>query len=247
MRHSILRRASFAALSVALCAAASAYSPATGNAAEQAVKIAPPAAEAAASPDGKGLETAVIAGGCFWGIQAVYQHVKGVTNAVSGYAGGSEKDADYDRVSSGRTAHAEAVKVTFDPKVVSYGKILQVFFSVAHDPTQLNRQGPDSGPQYRTEIFPQSDAQAKTANDYIAQLDAAKAFKRPIVTKTGTMKAAFYPAEAYHQDYAIKHPFQPYIMINDTPKVTNLKATFPDLWRDKPVTVAEAEKQAAGN
>jgi peptide-methionine (S)-S-oxide reductase len=212
--------------------------------AESAVKIPPPAADAPAQNFGlgSGLETAVLAGGCFWGIQAVYQHVKGVKNAVSGYAGGTQKDATYETVTSGRTAHAEAVQVTFDPKQVSYGKILQIFFSVAHDPTQLNRQGPDTGPQYRSEIFPQSEAQAKVAKDYIAQLDAAKTFRRPIVTKTGTMKATFFPAEAYHQDYAIKHPNQPYIVFNDAPKVENLKKTFPDVWRDEPVTVAEAAK-----
>lgn len=207
--------------------------------AEAAVKLPAPATEA---PAAAGLETAVIAGGCFWGIQAVYQHIKGVSNAVSGYAGGAPNEADYSTVSSGRTGHAEAVKITFDPKQVSYGKILQIFFSVAHDPTTLNRQGPDSGPQYRSEIFPQSEAQAKTAKDYIAQLDAAKAFKRPIVTKTGTMKAAFFPAEAYHQDYATRHPYQPYIVVNDAPKVENVKTAFPELWRETPVLVSQAEK-----
>ncbi len=206
--------------------------------AEGAVKIPAPAADTAAASNE--LETAILAGGCFWGIQAVYQHIKGVSNAVSGYAGGAAKDAVYERVGRGSTEHAEVVKVTFDPRVVSYGKILQVCFSVAHDPTQLNRQGPDSGPQYRSEIFPQSEAQAKAARDYIAQLDAAKVFKKPIVTKTGTMKQAFFPAEAYHQDYAILHPMQPYIVINDAPKVANLKAMFPELWRDEPVTVAKA-------
>ena len=202
--------------------------------------IPPPAAEAPAQS--AGLETAVLAGGCFWGIQAVYQHVKGVKNAVSGYAGGAQKDATYDdrQLRPHRPRRSRAV--TFDPRQISYGKILQIFFSVAHDPTQLNRQGPDTGPQYRSEIFPQSEAQAKIAKDYIAQLDAAKAFKRPIVTKTETMKAPFFAAEAYHQDYAIKHPYQPYIAINDAPKVENLKKTFPDVWRDQPVTVAEAEK-----
>ena len=189
-----------------------------------------------------GQAVTVLAGGCFWGVQAVFQHTKGVTNALSGYAGGAQKDADYQAVSSGRTAHAEVVQVTFDPKQISYGKILQIFFSVAHDPTQLNRQGPDTGPQYRSEIFPQSEAQAKIAKAYIAQLDAAKAWKRPIVTKTGTMKATFFPAEAYHQDYAIKHPYQPYIAFNDAPKVENLKKTFPDIWRDQPVLVSQAAK-----
>jgi peptide-methionine (S)-S-oxide reductase len=216
--------------------------------AEPAVTIPPPAAaDIAAQPAGSatGLETAVLAGGCFWGIQAVYQHVKGVKNAVSGYAGGTQKEAFYETVSSGRTGHAEAVQVTFDPKQVSYGTILQVFFSVAHDPTQLNRQGPDTGPQYRSEIFPQNEAQAKIAMDYIAQLDAAKAFRRPIVTKTGAANATFFPAEAYHQDYAIRHPSQPYIVFNDAPKVENLKKTFPDMWRDEPVTVAQASKSGS--
>jgi peptide-methionine (S)-S-oxide reductase len=212
--------------------------------AEPAVIIPPPVAEAPAQNSGQasGLETAVLAGGCFWGIQAVYQHVNGVKNAVSGYAGGAQKDAVYETVTSGRTGHAESVQVTFDPKQISYGKILQIFFSVAHDPTQLNRQGPDTGPHYRSEIFPQSETQAKIAKAYIAQLDAAKAWKRPIVTKTGTMKATFFPAEAYHQDYAVKHPYQPYIVFNDAPKVENLKKTFPDVWRDQPVLVSQAAK-----
>jgi peptide-methionine (S)-S-oxide reductase len=234
-RSALLLTAAFAAA----FAAALTVAPFAANA-EPAVTIPPPAAGETAQ--GTGLETAVLAGGCFWGIQAVYQHVKGVTNAVSGYAGGAQKDAVYETVSSGRTGHAEAVKVTFNPREVSYGKILQVYFSVAHDPTQLNRQGPDSGTQYRSEIFPQSEAQAKAAKDYIAQLDKANAFKRPIVTKTDSMKSAFFAAEAYHQDYAIHHPYQPYIAINDLPKVDNLKKTFPDLWRDTPVTVAQAEK-----
>ncbi|MBX9829135.1 MAG: peptide-methionine (S)-S-oxide reductase MsrA [Xanthobacteraceae bacterium] len=207
------------------------------QASSEPVKIEAPKLDAAAAD---GLQTAVIAGGCFWGIQAVYQHTKGVTKAVSGYAGGEKKDADYERVSSGRTQHAEAVLVTFDPKVISYGKILQIFFSIAHDPTQLNYQGPDHGPQYRTEIFPQSQEQAKVAKAYVAQLDAAKAFKKPIVTKTGTMKAAFYPAEAYHQDYAFRHPNNMYIVINDAPKVENLKKFFPAEFREKPVLVADA-------
>jgi peptide-methionine (S)-S-oxide reductase len=206
---------------------------------ESAVKIDPPAVDAAPA---EGLQTAVIAGGCFWGIQAVYQHTNGVTKAVSGYAGGDKKDASYELVSGSRTGHAEAVQITYDPRVISYGKILQIFFSVAHNPTELNRQGPDSGPQYRTEIFPQTDEQAKVAKAYVAQLDAAKAFGKPIVTKTGTMKAAFYPAEAYHQDYATLHPSNPYIVFNDAPKVENLKRLFPDAFRDKPVLVAEAVK-----
>jgi peptide-methionine (S)-S-oxide reductase len=208
------------------------------QASSEPVKIEAPKLDAAAAD---GLQTAVIAGGCFWGVQAVYQHTKGVTKAVSGYAGGEKKDADYDRVSMGRTQHAEAVLVTFDPKVISYGKILQIFFSVVHDPTQLNRQGPDTGAHYRTEIFPQSEEQAKVAKAYIAQLDAAKVFKKPIVTKTGTMKAAFYPAEAYHQDYAFRHPNNMYIVINDAPKVENLKKFFPAEFREKPVLVADVK------
>ena len=206
---------------------------------ESAVKIDTPKLDAAPA---EGLQTAVIAGGCFWGIQAVYQHTNGVTKAVSGYAGGDKKDADYQRVSSARTGHAEAVQITYDPRVISYGKILQIFFSVAHDPTQLNRQGPDSGPQYRTEIFPQDPEQATIAKAYVAQLDTAKVFPKPIVTKTATMKAAFYPAEAYHQDYATLHPNNPYIVFNDAPKVENLKRMFPDAFRDKPVLVADAAK-----
>ena len=206
---------------------------------EQAVKIDPPAVDAAPA---EGLQTALLAGGCFWGIQAVYQHTKGVTKAVSGYAGGDKKSASYDLVSTGRTSHAEAVLVTYDPKVVSYGQLLHVFFSVAHNPTELNRQGPDTGAHYRTEIFPQTEEQAKVAKAYIAQLDTAKVFPKPIVTKTATMKAAFYPAEAYHQDYATRHPSNPYIVFNDAPKVENLKRMFGALFRDKPVLVADAER-----
>ena len=226
-------------LSALLAGAAFALAPLAAYA-EPAVVIPPPAVEAPAPA--AGLETAVLAGGCFWGVQAVYQHVKGVTNAVSGYAGGVQKDADYESVSSHRTAHAESVQVTFDPHQISYGKILQIYFSVAHNPTELNRQGPDSGTQYRSEIFPQSAEQQTIARDYIAQLDKAHVFQRPIVTKTGTMKAAFFPAEAYHQDYATLHPYQPYIAYNDAPKVENLKKLFPALWREKPVLVAEATK-----
>jgi peptide-methionine (S)-S-oxide reductase len=209
---------------------------------ETAVRIDPPAVDI---PAGDGLATAVLAGGCFWGIQAVYQHTKGVTNAVSGYAGGRKDDADYRSVSLGLTTHAEAVQVTYDPRVVSFGKLLHIFFSVAHDPTQLNRQGPDYGAQYRSEIFPQSDEQRSVARAYIAQLDAAKAFGKPIVTKIEAGTAAFYPAEDYHQDYALLHPTQPYIVYNDAPKVVNLKGMFPDVFRDVPVTVAQAK--AAGH
>lgn len=228
-----MRKFVFAAATLAALAA---FAPLAAQA-EPALKI--PAPTAQETPAGH-TEIAVLAGGCFWGIQAVYQHIKGVKNAVSGYAGGDPMAAQYNIVSMGTTGHAEAVQVTFDPHVVSYGQILQVYFAVAHDPTQLNRQGPDSGPQYRSEIFPQSEAQAKVARDYIAQLDAAQAFPKPIVTKADTMKKPFFVAEDYHQDYAVKHPMQPYIVYNDAPKVTNLKATFPELWRDEPVTVAKA-------
>src|SRR3569623_1951295 len=160
------------------------------------------------------LLLAAPAGGCFWGILAVYQLVMGVTNAVSGYAGGTQKDADYETVSSGRTGHAESVKITFDPKQISYGKILQIYFSVAHNPTQLNYQGPDHGTQYRSVIFPQSDAQASEAKAYIAELAKTHAFKAPIVSKVGTMKEAFFPAEGYQQDYAFRNPNQHYIDFN---------------------------------
>lgn len=179
-------------------------------------------------------ETAVLAGGCFWGVQAVFQHVSGVSRVVSGYSGGSADDAHYRTVGTGRTGHAEAVEITFDPKVVSYGTILQIFFSVAHNPTELNRQGPDVGPQYRSEIFVRSAEQRKIADAYIAQLDQARVYNRPIATRIGDLKA-FYAAEDYHQDYATLHPDEPYIRIHDRPKVENLKRLFPALSREKPV------------
>jgi len=213
--------------------------PLMGARSESAVRVDPPTRDVAAAA-GSGLQTAVIAGGCFWGIQAVYQHTRGVTNAISGYAGGTKETANYETVSYGRSTHAEAVEVTFDPSVISYGKILQIFFSVAHDPTQLNRQGPDHGPQYRSEIFPRSDDQRQIAAAYVAQLDAAKVYERPIVTKINAGVAPFYAAEDYHQDYALKHPTQPYIAINDAPKVENLKMMFPEMFRAEPVTVAQA-------
>jgi peptide-methionine (S)-S-oxide reductase len=180
------------------------------------------------------LQTAVFAGGCFWGVQAVFQHVKGVHSAISGYAGGTKKDPSYEAVSSGGTGHAESVEVQFDPAQVSYGTLLRVFFSVVHDPTQLNRQGPDRGTQYRSAIFTTSADQKRVAEAYIAQLDAAKAFKSPIVTKVSALDA-FYPAEAYHQDYATTHPNNPYIVINDAPKVVHLQQQFGDLYNSQPV------------
>ena len=181
----------------------------------------------------------VLAGGCFWGVQGVFQHVKGVTSAVSGYAGGEKKTADYEAVSTGRTGHAESVQVTYDPRQISYGRLLQIFFSVAHDPTELNRQGPDTGPQYRSAIFSTTAEQATVAKAYIAQLDLAHAFKKPIVTKIDPDRA-FYPAEAYHQDYLTRNPRNPYIAFNDLPKIDELKRVFADLYRATPVLVATA-------
>jgi peptide-methionine (S)-S-oxide reductase len=175
-------------------------------------------------------DTAVFAGGCFWGVEAVYEHVKGVKSAVSGYAGGSASNATYDQVSDGDTGHAESVQVIYDPSQVSYGKLLQIFFSVAHDPTQLNRQGPDRGTQYRSAIFYKSADQQRVAESYIKQLTEAKTFSRPIVTQVAKLPA-FYPAEAYHQDYLVNHPNQPYIVINDQPKVAALKKQFADIYR----------------
>ena len=184
-------------------------------------------------------ETAILAGGCFWGVQGVFQRVDGVTNAVSGYAGGEAQTAQYETVSGGATGHAEAVKVTFDPSQISYGRILQIYFSVAHDPTQLNRQGPDVGTQYRSAIFPVSDAQTKVAKAYIAELDRAKVYDGAIVTKIEPVRD-FYPAEDYHQDYLTLNPTQPYIVYNDLPKIAHLKRLFPKLYRDDPVLVSEA-------
>ena len=181
-------------------------------------------------------EVAVLAGGCFWGVQGVYQHVKGVTRAVSGYAGGEKKTAEYEVVGTGGTGHAESVQITYDPRVVSYAHLLQIFFSVAHDPTQLNRQGPDTGTQYRSAIFPTSAEQAETAKAYIAQLDQAHVFDRAIVTKIEPGRA-FYPAEGYHQDFLENNPTYPYIRFNDLPKIDDLKRLFPDAYRAKAVLV----------
>ncbi len=177
-------------------------------------------------------QTAVISGGCFWGIQAVFQHVKGVKNAISGYSGGAANTAEYELVSTGETGHAESVKIVYDPSQITYGQLLRLFFSVAHDPTELNRQGPDEGTQYRSSIFYGSDEQKRIAEAYITQLDRAKIFSRPIVTQVVPLKA-FYPAEAYHQDYAAHHPDNPYIVYNDAPKVAHLRTQFPDLYTGK--------------
>jgi len=177
-----------------------------------------------------GKQTAVLAGGCFWGIQAVFQHVKGVKEATSGYSGGSVASPDYEEVSNGNTGHAESVKITFDPSQISYGQLLKVFFSVAHDPTQLNRQGPDTGTQYRSVIFYGNEEQQRIAQAYISQLEQAKLFSAPIVTQVVPLKA-FYVAEAYHQNYATLHPDDPYIAINDAPKVEHLRLQLPDMYK----------------
>lgn len=212
------------------------------RAAEDAVAIPAPAMDEQAGTQAHGgAETAVFAGGCFWGVQGVFQHVKGVDSAVSGYTGGSADTASYETVGSGRTGHAESVKITYEPSKITYGQLLQVYFSVAHNPTQLNYQGPDYGTQYRSTIFAQNDAQKKIAQSYIAQLDKAKAFDKPIVTTLETGKK-FYPAEAYHQDFLTLNPTYPYIVYNDLPKIENLKRLFPALYKEKPVLVMAQAK-----
>ena len=209
----------------------------SGLAADEPVKVpAPTVDETSASAS---TETAVLAGGCFWGVQGVFQHVEGVTKVVSGYAGGEQATADYELVSSGTTGHAESVSITFDPRKISYGHLLQIYFSVAHDPTQLNRQGPDHGTQYRSAIFPVSDEQERVAKAYIVELDQAKTFASPIVTQIDPGRA-FYPAEEYHQDFLTRHPTHPYIVVNDLPKVEALQQLFPDQYRTEPVLVTSA-------
>jgi len=197
-----------------------------------------PVVDEAADP-AAATEVAVLAGGCFWGVQGVFQHVAGVTSAVSGYAGGDAATAQYETVGSGTTGHAESVEVTFDPRAISYGEILRIYFSVAHDPTQRNRQGPDYGTQYRSTIFPTSEAQARVARAYVAQLDKAHVFDAAIVTTIEPGKR-FYPAEAYHQDFLTLNPDYPYIVINDLPKIDALKALFTDRYRAEPVLVSAA-------
>ena len=202
------------------------------NAADNAITAFPNPAVDALIATSKGEQTAVVAGGCFWGIQAVFQHVKGVINATSGYSGGAANTAEYELVSTGETGHAESVKITYDPSQITYGQLLRVFFSVAHDPTQLNRQGPDSGTQYRSVIFYNSDEQKRIAEAYVVQLEKARIFPRQIVTQLVALKA-FYPAEAYHQDYVAQHPNNPYIVYNEAPKVAHLHQTFPELYTGK--------------
>jgi peptide-methionine (S)-S-oxide reductase len=209
------------------------------RAAEPAVVIPPPTVDENA-PSGA-LETVVLAGGCFWGVQGVFEHTKGVTQAMSGYSGGKKETAHYQMVGTETTGHAESVQVTYDPKQISYGKILQIYFSVAHNPTELDYQGPDSGTSYRSAIFFANDEQKRVAEAYIAQLDQAHVFKAPVVTKLEPLNG-FYPAEGYHQDFLVLHPNYPYIVINDLPKVDNLKRLFAAEYRDAPVTVTASNK-----
>ena len=187
--------------------------------------MAMPGATQAAAP----MQSAVLAGGCFWGMEAVFEHVKGVRNVVSGYAGGSAGDANYSAVSSERTGHAEAVRISFDPAQISYAQLLNIYVTVAHDPTQLNRQGPDTGPSYRSAIFPQNEAQKQAAAAFLRSLRSSAAFKKPVVTRIES--GAFYPAEAEHQDFVRRNPWHPYVLVNDRPKLTELKSRFPQLWR----------------
>jgi peptide-methionine (S)-S-oxide reductase len=211
--------------------------PLAARAAEVAVVIPSPLLD---NPKVSGsLQTAVLAGGCFWGVQGVYQHVRGVHRVRSGYAGGTKATAEYEAVSRGDTGHAESVEISFDPEELSYGEILQIFFSVVHDPTQLNRQGPDTGTQYRSNIFYADESQERIAQAYITQLEGTKAFGRPLVTRVDPL-SAFYPAEAYHQDFLIRNPTYPYIVINDLPRIENLRKVFPARFRERPVTTASS-------
>jgi peptide-methionine (S)-S-oxide reductase len=222
--------AAFAILLAAGCVAGTASAAGAG-------RLVPPPAVDESAASTRTSEVAVVAGGCFWGVQGVYQHVKGVTSAVSGYAGGAERTAEYEMVGTGRTGHAESVRIVFDPRVISYGRVLQIFFSVAHDPTQRDRQGPDIGPQYRSAIFPVNADQKSVAEAYIEQLGQSHSFSNPIVTTIEPSKV-FYPAEDYHQDYLVKHPNQRYIVINDLHKVESLRALFPTVYQAQPVLVA---------
>ena len=201
-------------------------------------------APAADPANNAATEVAVLAGGCFWGQQAVFEHLKGVTQVVAGYSGGAKDTATYPQVTTETTGHAEAIQITFDPRQISFGKILQIYFSVAHDPTQLNRQGPDSGTSYRSEIFFANPGQQATANAYIAQLQGAHIFSGPIVTKVEALKG-FYKAEDYHQDYLVNNPTQPYIVVNDVPKIAALKKVWPQYYRERPALVASAAGRAA--
>ena len=208
----------------------------SAGAAEGGTNIPAPALDLPQTPTSK-LQTAVLAGGCFWGVQAVFQHVRGIESAVSGYSGGDQATAHYETVGSGRTGHAESVKVTFDPRVITYGQILRIFFAVAHDPTQRDRQDPDVGTQYRSVIFSAVESQLSVARSYIAQLDEAHVYRQSIATRIEPLKG-FYPAESYHQDYLAYHPNNPYIVFNDQPKLEALKRLFPEFYRAEPKLVA---------
>ena len=228
-------------LSVAALAAGAllaVHAPWSGSSAEDASVIPAPTVDELSTSSTS--EVAVLAGGCFWGVQGVFQHVEGVTRAVSGYAGGKADTAHYEMVGTGATGHAKSVQITFDPSKISYGEILQIYFSVAHDPTQFNYQGPDMGPQYRSAIFPMNEEQARVARAYIAQLNEAHVYPDTVVT-TVEAGGRFYPAEDYHQDFLTINPTHPYIIINDLPKVANLKRIFPDVYRERPVLVPAAQ------
>ena len=225
-------------VSISVLSLAGTFVALSAMAADRAVAIPPPTIDETIAPSATS-EVAVFAGGCFWGVQGVFQHVEGVTSAISGYAGGAADTAHYAIVSEGASGHAESVQVTFDPRKISYGRLLQIYFSVAHDPTELNRQGPDTGTQYRSTIFPTSDEQARIAKAYVEQLNAAQVFDSKIVT-TIEPDRTFYAAEDYHQDFLTRHPMYPYIVINDLPKIENLKLSFAALYRSKPVLVSEA-------
>lgn len=237
-RVSSLTRRALVTFSGAGIAAALFLASPTNSLAEAAVVVPPPVMSEPHMADSK-MEKAVLAGGCFWGVQGVFQHVRGVKNAVSGYAGGASETAQYDTVGSGQTGHAEAVEITFDPKIVSYGTLLQIYFSVAHNPTELNRQGPDTGTQYRSTIFAETNSQKKVAAAYIKQLEKAGVYSAPIVTTIETSKE-FYPAEAYHQDYATLHPDSGYIARFDLPKIDQLRKLFPAIYEPNAKLVADA-------
>ncbi len=206
----------------------------SGSTANESKRMLPALHDAEAT---SGMQTAVLAGGCFWGVQGIFQHVTGVIGTTSGYAGGTAETATYELTETGQTGHAEAVEIVFDPKQVSYGELLEIFFSVAHDPTQVNRQGPDVGPQYRSAIFPHNEEQAKVASDYIAQLGLTKTFKRPIATSVERSRT-FFRAEAYHQNYIYNNPWKPYVIFHEQPKIEALKRHFPGHYRAQPVLVA---------
>jgi len=231
-----MRPTAFRLAGLALLSAVAATWQLPAVSAEAAVRIPAPAMDE--KPGASHSETAVFAGGCFWGVQGVFQHVRGVTRVTSGYAGGSANTAQYEMVGTGMTGHAESVEIRYDPNQISYGKLLQIFFSVAHNPTELNYQGPDHGTQYRSAVFPLSPVQRSIAEAYIAQLGAAQAYRAPIVTRVEDYKG-FFPAENYHQDFLVKNPTYPYIVINDLPKIGNLKTMFPDVYRNDAVLVSK--------